>query len=829
MKHLVILFLIFNVIMTAQSIKVSGRIVDADNLKPLPLANVLIEDKNTGVTSNSEGEFQIPEELTRTDYIIISYIGYKTERIQAGAFLESDRIVRLERSVIPSQTVLVTGTLGKTGTTPITFSAIKAEEIEKNYTVQDIPQFLGSLPSTTFYSENGNNIGYNYINIRGFDQRRISVSINGIPQNDPEDHNVYWLDFPDLLASTDMIQVQRGAGSGLSGYPAIGGSINIITSSFSGKPRTEFGVSLGDYNTRKYSASFGSGLIGEKYSMYVKLSKLLSSGYRNYSQVDFNSFHISAARFDSDFTTQVNIFGGPITDGLAYTGLPKFAVKDRVLRKQNYSYWESSDNSIDYALERRPDEIESFSQPHYELLNEYRINKDITLNSALFLVLGTGYFDYDGSWSVYYDDYFRLNANGFDSTSIPANALIRAQVENRQYGWIPRISIKHEKGEFILGAELRRHRSLHWGAINYAENLPQGITKDYRYYQYRGGKDILNFFAHESYNITDKFNALAELQVAYHNYKLYEEKYLNNDFSISNVFLNPRLGINYKVTSSQNIYLSLARVNREPRLKNYYDAAESSGGEVPQFEKNSDGSYNFEKPLVKPETLYNAELGTTFSRHSFSATANAFLMLFNNEIVKQGQVDRFGQPVTGNVKRTIHSGIELSADWRPGSGIELILNGTVSRNYIDEGITYIEYEVNDEDVVVPLDISGNRISGFPYILVNGILRYSTGGLYAAFTGRYVGKFYSDNYDNKIDSYLSTYPGFIDYTDNLVPAYFTADLMLSYELELNKYPKSIKLTGQVNNLFDNLYAAYAIGKEFFPSAERNFLFGLTIGL
>ncbi len=75
------------------------------------------------------------------------------------------------------------------------------------------------------------------LSIRGFDQRRISVSVNGIPQNDPEDHNVYWLDFPDLLASTELIQVQRGAGSGVVGYPAIGGSINIITSPFSDKAK----------------------------------------------------------------------------------------------------------------------------------------------------------------------------------------------------------------------------------------------------------------------------------------------------------------------------------------------------------------------------------------------------------------------------------------------------------------------------------------------------------------------------------------------------------------------------------------------------------------
>ena len=102
----------------------------------------------------------------------------------------------LSSKILSSQTILVEATLGKQGITPITFDQIKQKEIEKNYTVYDVPKYLSDLPSTTFYSESGNAIGYNYISIRGFDQRRISVSINGIPQNDPEDHNIYWLDFP---------------------------------------------------------------------------------------------------------------------------------------------------------------------------------------------------------------------------------------------------------------------------------------------------------------------------------------------------------------------------------------------------------------------------------------------------------------------------------------------------------------------------------------------------------------------------------------------------------------------------------------------------------
>ncbi len=55
----------------------------------------------------------------------------------------------------------------------------------------------------------------------------------------------------------------------------------------------------------------------------------------------------------------------------------------------------------------------------------------------------------------------------------------------------------------FFGAELRKHNSIHWGSINYAENLPPGVTKDYKYYFYRGGKDIASAFVHESYNLND--------------------------------------------------------------------------------------------------------------------------------------------------------------------------------------------------------------------------------------------------------------------------------------------------------------------------------------
>ncbi|HCY76011.1 MAG TPA: TonB-dependent receptor [Ignavibacteriales bacterium] len=822
MKKIIILLHLLTFQIFPQTITLHGFIRDADSKANLQFANIFIKGTGNGTTSNETGNFSISGNFKKTDTLVVSYIGYKSFISQLADLKSELLTIYLQKIILPSQTILVEAGLGKNGITPIAFDAISKAEIQKDYIVQDIPNYLSQLPSTTFYSENGNGIGYNYLSIRGFDQRRISVSVNGIPQNDPEDHNVYWLDFPDLLSSTELIQVQRGAGSGVTGYPAIGGSINIITSPFSDQAQVNFSASVGSFNTRKYSAAFSSGLINNKYSIYSKLSQILSSGYRNSSWSKLNSYHFSVVRYDEKLTSQINLYGGPISDGLAYTGIAKFAINDKKLRKENYSYWEADQSGYTYTLNRRYEEIENFSQPHFELLNEYQLNDKIKINSALFLVLGSGFFDYDGSWSVYYNDYFRLKENGFDSSYVPQNALIRAQVENKQFGWIPRISIKHANGTFILGGEFRLHRSDHWGNINFAENLPPGIIKEYQYYFYNGYKNIFNGFVHESYDLNKNINILAELQLAYHKYRLYNEKYLNNDFSVSDLYLNPRVGINYKINQMHNIFISFARVTREPRLKNYYDAAESSAGEIPQFELNSNGTYDFNSPLVKPETMNDIEAGTSFSNDNFNFNVNLFYMLFKDEIIKNGKVDRFGQPITGNVDQTTHVGIEVGTLIKLFESIEIFGNASYSKNKISNG----KYFLTNTTFI---DISENSISGFPEFLSNLGIQFYSNGIFLKLNAKYVGKFYSDNFDDKLSEYLQKYPSFVDYNDNVNNSYFVVDFFGSYDVKLFNGLTNSKIYLQMNNLFDNLYSAYAIGKEFFPAAERNFIAGIQVGL
>lgn len=764
--------------------------------------------------------------------------------------------------VYKTPSITVTSTRAEEGKSPVAFSEITESQIKQTYTVADIPVFLNEQTSVLMYTQSGNSVGYTNLNIRGFDQRRISVMINGIPQNDPEDHNVYWIDFPDLMESLDNIQIQRGAGTSSYGAAAIGGSINLQTSNFADKRgiRLYSGVGWQEYGASstmqptlgKYLLEVSSGLTGN-YAFYGKLSRVNSEGYRDRSWAYLNSYFLSAVRFDENFTTQINVFGGPFSDGLVYNGLPKSYMSDTKLRRSNYSYWvydETGKNELkDWTAVRRKQEIEEFSQPHYELLNDWHISDDLTFKSALFYYTGDGFFDYDASWAD--TTTLRITENyGFSPTANPGNALVKAYVGNKHGGWIPRIIYNHGNGEFTFGAEIRIHRSEHWGKISFAENLPAGFDPDYQFYSYDGKRNTISAFVREIYNLDDMFTMSAEAQLVRQTYAIGNEKagrkytsYNTIDggtvsgeddiFEINYTFFNPRLGVTAKLDENTTAFALLAVTSREPRMNNLYAASDAYSGAMPLFEgvSNEDGSvnYDFSKPLVKPERMLDIEFGATYRDTKYFVSANAYAMLYSDELVKSGKLDLFGDPVVGNAPKTEHIGIELQAS-------ALVMNCAAGKLTASANMTVSSNKIVEFDFLTDegekISLKDNPIAGFPDFMAAFRIGYEWESLYFGLTCKHVGQYRTDNYgdliltNEKLKAQMSSdFEGY--YADNTLDAYtvFNADLSYTFKNVLSF--NSVRFQLQVNNLTNLLYAAGAEGKEFFPAAERNVFLGIEV--
>lgn len=122
------------------------------------------------------------------------------------------------------------------------------------------------------------------LNMRGFDQDRVVLLIDGIPVGDPYESSFDLSQIP--AANVSKIVVNRGASSALYGAHGAVGSINVITQ----RPEEEFtqvNFEFGQYNNHSMSASHG-GLMGDDAYYWITSSIMHSGGYNVSSKLDYD-------------------------------------------------------------------------------------------------------------------------------------------------------------------------------------------------------------------------------------------------------------------------------------------------------------------------------------------------------------------------------------------------------------------------------------------------------------------------------------------------------------------------------------------------------------
>ncbi len=820
---LAFVFALFVQTSTAQR-QVSGTVV-AENGEALAGASVVLILPDTGLqrygtSTDGAGSFQVHAIQPGVYELLVSFVGYSSR--SRGLDLRTENRTRLritlDSQTLPQDEVVITAGRARFQLHPVTASNITSQELEQLPEMKDLPVHLSRSPSVTYYSENGNGIGYSTLRMRGFGQRRLAISINGVPQNDPEEFNVFWINFFDIQGAVEDIQIQRGANSSFYGPAAIGGAVNIRAMPYRAYPyfRTELGA--GSFGTRRYTLEANSGLIGGNYVFFGRLSRLLSDGYRDWSWTRFWRFFSGLTRYGERSSLTFQVYGGPQRDGLAYSGIPKAANKKTIID----DFGTRIDRTYNFSSFDR--DVENFRQPHAEVHHDLRLSEQVRLNQVLFWIQGKGYFDFGGTFRS--ADYLRL-PDGFvpdDQRSLPlflskpdVSVLFRAFLDQWQVGWIPSVTISSERTTTRIGAELRLHRSRRWGRIQTASGIPEnlvGSTNDVQVYSFRGEKVIAAVSGSTLHRASERWAVQADLQLTYRAYGIYDEAFFGTRFHKPYVFVNPRIGMTYNPEKIVSGYASLALANREPRLKSLYDGEEAGAGFTPAFERNGDGSLNLNRALVGPERLIDAELGLIVNRDRYRATVNVFYMDFRNEIVPSGGLDQFGVPRTGNAERTRHAGLEMDAAVRIARGLDLGGNLTISRNRF---ISFDEYVSNGESSTVSVRRNGNSIAGFPDVSGNIDATLTRGGFTASLHASYVGKQYIDNAHGRLPDGSRS--------DGLVnDAYALVDASIRCEFPPSSSFAGLRLGLDINNILDERVLMFGnvgpVGPQFFPAATRH---------
>ena len=261
--------------------------------------------------------------------------------------------------------------------------------------------------------------------------------------------------------------------------------------------------------------------------------------------------------------------------------------------------------------------------------------------------------------------------------------MIHAYEGEEQYGWLPRLTIKHYDGTLVLGAEMDQNYSDHWASIDWARIYLQmfrqiTVTTSGMLAPMSQLHTDMNY-----YDIDPKLTLMFDLEYAFNQYKFYGEKFVGNMFMIPYHFFNPRIGLNYNVTRVSNFYFNVSRTSRKPQLEDIYNADESSSGETPRFAMNPDSTLNFGEPLMKPETLNDFELGFRFDNKTLSLGVTAYWMEFYNELVDNGLLINMDNRLTDNADRTRHIGLEFEGNTNLTNEFSIYGNLTVQQKPFD--------------------------------------------------------------------------------------------------------------------------------------------------
>ena len=826
--------------------EIRGVVTDAETGEPIAGATVKVKGENIGDVTDNRGEFRISGYLAEKLTLVASVIGYHVayQTVESG---QSEIEFTLDPKVLQGQDVIVTATRGARGETPAAFTNVSSTELEEKYFAQDIPMLLSDTPNLFAYSEAGNGIGYSYLKIRGFDQKRIAVLLNGVPLNDAVSGEVFWIDLPDFAESVEDIQIQRGVGNSLYGAAALGGSVNLITSDYSTVPALNFKSGYGSFNTKKYLLSGNSGLINDNYVFYGRFSRIETDGYRDLSWSKMWGYFVGAARYDEKSTLKINFYGGPEESHLAYKGI----TAEQLVTNRKY-------NELQYK-----DEIDHFQQPHYELLHDYRFSDRLSLSNTLYYFNGNGYYDqfrsdrdladynvgvwFDpGSWTTYaFNDssfpaeYYTLrdslgnplpDGTGSYPLDVTETDLVRRRVVNeRDWGWIPRLTYEMDKAKIIAGGELRIHTGHHFGEVLWASIYPLDMEPNLRYYDYMGDRQSFTVFGHLEYNITDKLLSIADLQYQYYRYELYDDRRFNVTFDRDYDFIAPRFGLNYRFNDITSVFANVSTASRQPAFKDIYDPTDWWNSVVfyPDRFSGTASDYDYVGFELNEEKLLDFELGANhhfdINSNHFDLGLNLYRMQITDEIVPYaGQIDDNGYPLTGNAEKTIHQGVEFSAKFKSDMGLSVSSNISINDDKFDNFTEYVRDWSVWPDTLIVYDRSGNRIGGFPAMLANYGISYKYDIVTAGLLGRFVGEQYLDNSEDdsrKLDSYH-----IIDFI-----ASANVGKYLGY--------KSIKLNVRVNNVLDEEYEAAGYIEpddpdnpvRYIVGAERNFFLSLEIGI
>ena len=663
---------------------------------------------------------------------------------------------------------------------PIAQINLTEKDVEALNTGRDLPYVLQDVAGVVSFSDAGNGIGYTNMRVRGSDITRINVTVNGIPMNDAESHGVFWVNTPDLMSSTNAIQLQKGVGTSTNGSGAFGASLGLSTLG-AGEKGGRITLGAGSYGTQRATLEASTGKTASGFWMNTRISSITSDGYVERASSDLQSYYVSAGFAGGGHYVEAVHFGGGERTYQAWYGVDSITMYGPDAFPQFNAAGTLYDDTWS-VIGTYDDQVDNYGQEHTQLHYRYSNLFGGTFAAALHHTAGAGYYE-EYNQAFAFADFGIANYVSVMDTVVFGDVVSRKWLDNDFYGATSSWTYENSGQRVQLGGGVHRYEGAHFGRVIWANN-PNVSTLDGDYYTGDAIKDDANIYA--KYAVTSN-NLLVYADAQY--------RYVNHSstggsatgpaiFDRTFNFFNPKVGLTYNHSGNQ-IFGAYAGVgHREPNRTDLQYAADVNGL---QAERMVDMEFNFRN-----------------SGEKWAFDVHAYRQQYQNQLVLTGAIDAQGYPIRENVGQSFRQGLEFTGAYELTSALSATANVALSQN---ENVNWVSDPASSFVGNTPIAFS-------PGILASARSTYAKKGFEATIWNQYVGKQYLSNEGLEAHS---------------LPAYHIINARTSYTWNCSDMQRLIGFV-EFRNLGNTSYAANGYMWDdipyYYAQATFNIMTGLT---
>ena len=664
---------------------------------------------------------------------------------------------------------------------PIAQINLTEKDIEALNTGRDLPYVLQDVAGVVSFSDAGNGVGYTNMRVRGSDITRINVTVNGIPMNDAESHGVFWVNTPDLMSSTNAIQLQKGVGTSTNGSGAFGASLGLSTLG-AGEKGGRITLGAGSYGTQRATMEASTGKTASGFWMNTRISSITSDGYVERASSDLQSYYVSAGFAGGGHYVEAVRFGGGERTYQAWYGVDTTTMYGPDAYPQFNAAGALYDDTWS-VIGTYDDQVDNYGQEHTQLHYRYSNLFGGTFAAALHHTAGAGYYEEYNQGFAFADFGIGNYVSAMDTVAF-GDVVTRKWLDNDFYGATSSWTYENGGQRVQLGGGVHRYEGAHFGRVIWANN-PNVSTLDGDYYTGDAVKDDANIYA--KYAVTSN-NLLVYADAQY--------RYVNHNstggsatgpanFDRTFNFFNPKVGMTYNLGGNQVFGAYAGIGHREP---NRTDLQYADDANALQAERMLDMEFNFRN-----------------SGEKWAFDVNAYRQQYQNQLVLTGAIDAQGYPIRENVGQSFRQGLEFTGAYELTSALSATANVALSQN---ENVNWVSDPLSSFVDNTPIAFS-------PGAVASARLTYAKKGFEATLWNQYVGKQYLSN--EGLEAYS-------------LPAYHIINARTSYTWNCSDVQRLIGFV-EFRNLGNTSYAANGYMSAdfayYYAQATFNLMTGLTL--